>query len=85
MSSRAAVQDAWERESTTGRHFIARADAELPTHGKDRQVFCASYGDKFTGDNHEEALAYARFCVRYLKGMKLPPYEENDFRDASAK
>ncbi len=79
MSEEAAVEDAWERESTTGRHFVAReGDAKfvLPTNLKDRRVFCASYGDKFAGDNHEEALSYAQFCVMYRKGMKLVPYDE---------
>jgi hypothetical protein len=72
----AAVQDAWEREPTTGRHFTAtEGPIELPAQGKDRVVFCDCYGDKFDGSNHDEALRYAEFCVRYLKGMKLPPYD----------
>jgi hypothetical protein len=77
MSAEAAVDDAWEREPTTGRHFV-RAGAEcieLPTDLRDRRVFCTCYGDKFDGDNHEEALRYAAFCVFYRKGMRLPPYD----------
>ena len=77
MSEKAAVQDAWEREPTTGRHFTQSEPLELPLNGKDRVVFSTSYGDKFDGDNHEEALRYARFCVQYLKGMKLPPYDDD--------
>lgn len=75
VSTRAAVTDAWEREPVTGRHFAASEPFEFPTHGKDRLVFSDAYGHKFTGDNHAEAFAYAEFCVRYLKGMKLPPYD----------
>jgi hypothetical protein len=73
MSEKAAVEDAWEREPTTGKHFRFAA-GELPSSGVDRVVFCTSYGDKFSGDNHEEAFSYAHFCVFYLKGMRLPPY-----------
>jgi hypothetical protein len=72
-----AVNDAWEREPTTGRHFAVR-ERELPAGGKDRVVFCTCYGDKFDGDNHEEALSYAHFSVFYLKGMGLPPYGEGE-------
>ncbi len=74
MSSKAAVSDAWEREPTTGKYFAA-SSSELPARGIDRVVFSTCYGDKFSGDNHEEALNYARFCVFYLKGMKLAPYD----------
>jgi hypothetical protein len=71
MSVSAAVNDAWERNP---RRFEQRALLP-PKNGKDRMVFCFCYGDKFNGDNHEEALSYARFCVLYLKGMRLPPYD----------
>jgi hypothetical protein len=77
MSMGSMLRDAWEREPTTGRHFTLREgqEPELPTDGVDRGVFCYCYADEFRGDNHEEALRFARFCVLYLKGMRLPPYD----------
>lgn len=51
---------------------------DLPTDGRDRVVFCFAYGDKFTGDNHGEALMYARCAVVYMKGMGLGPYAEGE-------
>lgn len=82
MSAEAAVEDAWEREPATGRHFTQREGGsrfELPERDtKDHAVFIASYAQKFSGDNHEEALRFAQFCVFYRKGMGLPPYDTRE-------
>jgi hypothetical protein len=43
---------------------------ELPKNELERVIFCFAYGDKFSGDNHEEALRMARFAVLYCIGMK---------------
>jgi len=66
------------RKRQSHRPVIGSRPRQLPTSGIDRVVFCFCYGDKFNGDNHEEALSYARFCVLYLKGMKLPPYDTKE-------
>jgi hypothetical protein len=47
---------------------------KLPTEPRERVVFCFAFGDKFDGDNFEEALRYARFVVLYTKGMGMPPF-----------
>jgi hypothetical protein len=41
----------------------------LPTDPRERVLFCLAYGDKFDGDNHDDALAYARFAVMFAVGM----------------
>jgi hypothetical protein len=34
-------------------------------------MFCIAYGEKFSGENHEDALSYAAFAVYYNKSMEL--------------
>lgn len=82
MSAEAAVSDAWEREGSKGRWSaqLCLVGGKLPSNPVDRFLFCVSYGDKFDGDNHEEAVSYASFCVYYRKGMRLPPYDDEEAR-----
>lgn len=47
-----------------------------PADDRERVWFCLHYGDKFTGDNHDEACRYAAFAVYYTKAMKLGPWAE---------
>lgn len=48
----------------------------LPTKPRERVVFCTAFGDKYDGDNSDEAIAYAHFVVLYMKGMGMPPFDD---------
>lgn len=47
---------------------------DLPSDPRERVVFCTAFGDHFDGDNFEDAKRYARFVVRYMKGMQIGPW-----------